>query len=49
MGEWMGSKESIVYIYIVMGTKQFFYSQVITSFLFLYVLKAKANSSQSTS
>ena len=31
------------------GNETIFYSHVITSFLFLYVLKAKANSSQSTS
>jgi len=37
---WMGNKEST---YIVLN-ETIFYSHVITSFLFLYVLKAKANS-----
>ena len=55
MDEWMGNKESIVHIYIYIvhiysnGNETIFYSHVITSFLFLYILKAKANNSQSTS
>ena len=47
MGEWMGNKESIVHIVHINGNETIFYSHVI-SFLFLYVLKTKANNSQSS-
>jgi len=50
MDEWMGSKESIVHNkYIIMGMKQFFLFTCYYIISFLYILKTKANSSQSTS